>query len=149
MAAYRLLPAAWKWLGRFGWVCVAAQSCSILDRKPCGEDVALHHRAATQMHQANRPDLALDIAKDDDILSQNGGLHAAFGANGQAGALESNHTLNLSVDQQVFRAGDLSANLRQGSNYSGTFTWLHTIWPLLGNGCGGNTHMRTSPTIPN
>ena len=79
------------------------------------------------MHQTNGANLALDITENNDILGQNCGLYAAFRANSKTGSLQSNYTLNLSVDEQVLCAGELSAYLRQGSNYSGTFTWLHKI----------------------
>ena len=125
MLAGDRITGAGEGFGCLGRISVAAQGGTVFNGQARGKDIALDYRAAAQMHQTYGSDLALHITEYNHVLGKNRGTDAAFGTDGKTGAVKMNDAINLAVHQQVFAAGDLSADLGQGSDHSGTFAWLH------------------------
>src|SRR5258707_13786987 len=67
------------------------------------------------------------MAEDDDLSSADVGPDACVWTNGQAAFRESDSSLDISVDEKIFIAGEPSPEDDRLTDDGGTLCWLHRL----------------------
>jgi hypothetical protein len=74
--------------------------------------------------------ISSELSEDDDLAGAYVGSNLRVGANCHAAVRESNGSFDISVDVEIFMAGEFSPYDDRLSNDGRTFCWLHQFLSL-------------------
>jgi hypothetical protein len=91
-------------------------------------DVSLDDRRRTQIDATRSHDVSGEMAEDDDIANTEIGFYACVGTDRETALREGDGSFNVSIDEKVFIARELSPDDDRLTDDGGTFCWLHKFF---------------------
>lgn len=91
---------------------------AVLDADARGGDIAGHRAVGFDVDAVAGVEIADDFAVDDDFAGANFGIEHGGGADGELMAIQRDRAVDLAVDLQVFRTGDVPVDVQAGAQAS-------------------------------
>src|SRR5690348_2834551 len=107
---------------RFGRVDLdaALEMSTIFDADARGGNIADHGTVGFNIHTVACIDVSDDFAKNDNFSGTNFRIENGSGADGELVAIQGNGAVDFAIDLQVFSPGDMTIDMKAGSQTSGS-----------------------------